>query len=129
MAPSPSTKLNFNIKACSINICGMSEKSKFMLDKYSHDEKYDLVYVQESGTTDNDKIELTNMNVLSDDNQAYNKGALIYANNSHSLTKLKEINQMSKEIDTSWGITVMYSSVFVKLNYIKGIVSLLHNLG
>ena len=134
MAPSPSNESNFNIKACSINICGMSEKSRFMLDKYSYDEKYDLVYVQESGTTENNKIELTNMNVLSDDNEACNKGALIYANNSHSLTKLKEINQMSKDIDTSWGITVMKNkrfivgSVYLKLNYLKGIEEFINML-
>ena len=63
------------IKTCSINICTFSERSKFTLDKYAHDEQFDAVFVQETGTTDLSKLKLTNMKVIADDNNARNNDA------------------------------------------------------
>ena len=37
------SNMNVNgIKICSINIDGMSEKSRFVLDKYTNDQMFDL---------------------------------------------------------------------------------------
>ena len=115
------------IKICSINVDGMSEKSRFVLDKYTNDQMFDIIVVQESRKPDNEKIALTNMEAITDDNNAKNSGAIIYARNTHSITKLEEINKISTNIDTSWGIAVIHNkrfiigSVYLKHQYIKGI--------
>ena len=134
MAASTKTKLNFNIKCCSINICGLSNNSKFMLDKYTDDKKIVIVATQETETTENDKINLTNMEAITDDNNAKNRGTIIYVRNTHSITKLKEINQMSTNIDASWGIAVIQNkrfiigSVYLKHHYINGVYEFINML-
>ena len=116
-----------DIKFCSINIDGMSEKSRFVLDKYTDDQRFDIVVVQESRNSDNEKISLTNMEAITDDNNAKNSGSIIYVRNTHSITKLKEINKISTNIDTSWGIAVIHNkrfiigSVYLKHHYINGV--------
>ena len=77
------------IKTCSINICTFSERSKFTLDKYAHDEQFDAVFVQETGTTDLSKLKLTNMKVIADDNNARNKGAAIFLNRKHTIHSIR----------------------------------------
>ena len=66
------------IKLCTVNICGMSERSKFALNKYIEDEQIDLLAVQEIDTTDQVKLELINRSVICDTNKAANKGAALY---------------------------------------------------
>ena len=88
-----------NFKICSINICGMSTRSRFMLDKYVDINKYDAVAVQESETNDAEKLVISNMQALTDDNSSRNKGSVLYTNKNYSTTKLKELNQISKAID------------------------------
>ena len=46
---------------CSINICGFSDRSKFMLNKYEDLKGYDVVAMQETGTDDPIRLELANM--------------------------------------------------------------------
>ena len=134
MAAKTNLNRKFAIKACSINICGMSSRSKFLLDKFSSDEDFDLVFAQETESTDKDKIELTNMCCITDNNSASNKGSAIYARNSHSITKLNEINEISREIDTSWGIIVINNkrfivgSIYLKLNYLNGVKEFINML-
>ena len=84
-----------------------------MLDKYTDTKNYDVLAVQESETTDEDKLKITNMQVVADDNCSRNKGSVLYINNKYSITKLKEINQISKNIDTSWGVTVIHNKRFI----------------
>ena len=111
------------IKTCSINIWGFSDKSQFALDKYVYDNNFAAVFVQETETTDLHKLKLTNMKAMADDNKAKNKGAAIFVSNKSSITKLKEINEISKEIDASWGLAVInrtryiMGSVYVKDSY------------
>ena len=63
------------------------------------------------------------MKAIADDNNAKNKGAAIFVNKKFSITKLEEINEISKEIDASWGLAVVnrtryiMGSVYVKDNY------------
>ena len=73
-----STKLGYNI--CSINICGMSDRSRFALDKYCYDSSIDILAVQESYTSDERNLDLKYMNYVTDCNSAANRGAMIYVN-------------------------------------------------
>ena len=131
---STNKKQKLEIKIGSINIDGMSSRSRFMLDRYSDSESFDILAVQESRNTDDDKISICNMDVITDDNHAKNSGVLLYTSDKHSITKLKEISQISTNIDTTWGITVIKNkrfvigSVYLKHNYINGIQDLINML-
>ena len=109
----------------------MSPKSTFLLDKFCDTENFDLLAVQESGEHDIEKISLSNMDVITDDNNSANRGVLLYVKKEHSITKLKEINQLSTNIDTTWGITVIQNkrfiigTVYLKHRYLKGVEDLI----
>jgi predicted outer membrane repeat protein len=79
------------IKLCSINICGMSDRSRTLLDKYSDKEELDLLFVQETGSSCKNKLNLTNMNIVTDQNNAKNRGAALYARGNVSLTNLSNL--------------------------------------
>ena len=64
------------LKVCSINIGGLSERSRFMLDKYVSEKKIDVLCVQETGTADMDRHKLWNMNVSLDVNKEIIKQSL-----------------------------------------------------
>ena len=53
-----------DIRICSINICGLSDRSKLLLDKYVDEEKYDAVAIQETGKVSMEKLSLCNMNPI-----------------------------------------------------------------
>ena len=123
-----------NLSCFSINICGLSDKSKIPLDKYIYTEHPDMLAVQETLSSDLDKLSLTNMRVIADDNNAENRGAALYVNTKYTITKLQEINKISKNIDATWGLGVIRNkryilgSVYVKLNYknaIKDVIEML----
>ena len=123
------------IKICSINICGISERSRIPLDKYVHDEQYDVVAIQETGSANMDKIPLTNMSPITDSNEAKNRGVASYAHNNHSITKLEDISKDFQNIDSCWGLTVINNTryivgnVYVKLGDVNGIsntIDMLH---
>ena len=86
---------NEYIKVCSINICGLSERSRFMLDKYVFDKQIDIVCVQETGSTDPSKLNLCNMNAATDSNKAANKGCALFVRSGISSTPLPEISKIS----------------------------------
>ena len=121
-------------KLCSINICGMSNRSKMMLDKYIDLNKLDIVAVQESGTSCKQKLTLTNMKLITDTNNASNRGAVLYVHNTISCTSIPEISNISKQIDSAWGLVIVNNrryvigSVYVKLNYNNGITDVLKML-
>lgn len=94
-----STSETINLKICSINIDGMSARSRLMLDKYAYTNNFDIMAVQESETTDSQKLTISNMQTFADDNYARNKGSVLYANKKYSTTKLKELNQLSQNIE------------------------------
>ena len=75
------------------------------------------------------------MKVIADDNDARNRGAALYVNKKFTITKLSEINKVSKNIDASWGLGVIHNkryilgSVYVKLGYksaIKEVIEMLN---
>ena len=54
-----SSKPNSSIRTCSINIGGLSSRSRMVLDKYINDEGFQLVFLQESGAHDAEKMNLS----------------------------------------------------------------------
>ena len=111
------------IKICSINICGVSHRSRMVLDKYAHDENIDILLVQESGSCDKDKLGLTNIRTFTDTNKSANRGAALYVHDSIPCTNLTELSKLSIHIDSAWGLAVInkkryiIGSIYVKLNY------------
>ena len=102
-----------DIKICSINICGISERSRIPLDKYVYEENYDVVAIQETGSVNIEKIKLSNMSTITDCNEARNKGVALYTKNNHSITKLEEISQNVKNIDSCWSLIVINNERFI----------------
>ena len=85
------------LKACSINICGLSDRNRFTLDKYCHDTDLDVVAVQESGSSHLNR-NLTNMDFITDSNSSSNKGTLLYVNSTRfTISHLPEISEVSKK--------------------------------
>ena len=100
-----------HIKICTVNIGGFSPNSIMCLDKYNDDNKFDLIKVQETGKRND--IDLCNMNCIRDDNKAKNRGTAIYVNKGHSLTKLKSLNKVSEQIDTTWGLAILNGKRYI----------------
>ena len=125
---------NNKIVMCSINICGMSERSKILLDHYVHKKGFDVVKVQETNSCDTKQLNLTNMTHITDNNKAQNKGAALYVNDKFSISKLDEICEQSKNIDATWGLAFLNSkryilgTVYMKRNYNNAIEELMKML-
>ena len=127
-----------NLTIGTINICGLSKRSQFCLNKYIDDENIDALAVQEIagaiGELNPSNLELHNMSHIRDTNNATNKGAALYVNHRHSLTKLESISKLSKNIDSCWGLVVAHGkrfiigSVYAKLNYEPAIKETLNML-
>ena len=119
------------LKLCTLNICGLSSRSKFVLNKFNESEDIDILFTQETGTAETNKLALTNMTVISDVNSANNKGAALFLKDKYSITKLESIAKLSKNIDSCWGLVTaqkkkyIIGNVYVKLNYKTAIEDLL----
>ena len=117
-----------HLKICTVNIGGFSQNSVMCLDKYNDENKFDLIKIQETGKRG--EIDLCNTKYIRDDNNAKNRGTMIYINQDHSLTKLKSLNKLSEQIDTTWGLAIIHgkryivASVYLKHKYIQGIKDL-----
>ena len=111
------------LKLCTINICGMSARSKFTLNKYVDTQQVDILFLQETETIESEKLELSNMSFICDTNKAANHGAALYAREKYSITKLEDISKLSKQIDSCWGLVIIRNqrfiigSIYAKLNY------------
>jgi len=122
------------IKVCSINIAGLSERSRFMLDKYMSDNPVDVLCVQETGTSDPTRHKLCNMKCSLDTNKAANKGCAIFTRVGMSTTPLPQISQVYDKIDSVWSLIVLNNkryiigTVYVKLEYKNGIKDLFNML-
>ena len=125
---------NRGINICSINICGLSKRTKLVLDKYVDKEKYDVVSIQETGTCNVTDISLSNMNIITDSNEARNRGTALYVKNEHAITKLDEISVNYKNLDSTWGLTVIngnryiVGNVYAKLDYAECITDIISML-
>ena len=93
-----------------------------MIEKYAHTHHFDWLAIQETGSNNEEKLKLTNMSLITDSNQAKNRGASLHVRSSNMCTKITEIAEISKNVDSSWGLTVIRNkryivgSVYVKLN-------------
>ena len=122
------------VKLGSINICGLSNHSKLVINKYIEDEEIDWLAVQETGSDNISNLELHNMSFICDTNKAANKGTALYVRNNYSITKLESISKLSKNIDSCWGLVVSHNkryiigNVYVKLNYKTAIQDVLKML-
>ena len=116
------------IKICTINICTLSAKSKFTLNKFLEDENISILSVGETESTNPEVLELNNMSVICDTNNAKNKGAALYVNDRYSLTKLEEISKLSTNLDSCWGLVVIekkryiIGSIYVKRDYNRAMI-------
>ena len=122
------------LKMCSVNICGLSSRSQFVLNKYIESDCIDILKMQETGTADLTKLEIQNMSVISDRNNAVNKGTALYVSNKYSITNLESISKITKNIDSCWGLVTAHNkryiigNVYVKLNYSSAIKEVLKML-
>ena len=124
------------LKVCSINICGMSDRSQLTLDKYCYDNSIDILAVQESKSVNPANYQLKSMDFITDTNSSANKGSLLYVNdNKLSVSKLSSISEVSKNIDSAWGLVsgkglrTIIGSIYLKLNYkcaIKDLIKMLN---
>ena len=111
------------IKLCSINISGFSQRSKLTLDQYVDTEGFDIVVVQETGTSDLTKLKLSNMNCITDLNMAQNRGSALFMKVKYSLARLDQISCLSKNMDSAWGLGIINNNkyiigtVYCKLNH------------
>lgn len=122
------------VNLCSINISGLGTRSKFMLNRYNDIQNFDILAIQETGASNRDKLHLDNMTVIADTNNSMNKGSALYVRNVHSLTQLKSISNLSKNIDSTWGLAVIdnkryiIGSIYVKLDYPQAIQEVMNML-
>ena len=70
-------------RLCSINICGLSSKSKSMLEKYVDDKQIDILAIQEAKCSAEDKSILS-MSCYAVLNNAANGGCMLCFSPYHS---------------------------------------------
>ena len=115
------------IKICSINICGLSGKSKFMLEKYVEQNDIDILAIQETKTADSDILNMKNMHMVKDMNRAINIGCAIYTKYYMKIVPLDDIAALSTKLDTAWCQVIcgdqhyIIGAIYVKLKYQDGI--------
>ena len=97
---------------CSINISGMSDRSRLCLDKYCAENKLDILAVQESGSRDIETLKLTNMKYMLDSNMSQNKGCVLYINKTHSFKQLN-ISPQSTQFDYIWALVSIYGKRYI----------------
>ena len=100
------------VNICTINICGMSERSRFCLDQYSTVHKLDILAVQESGTRNKELLNICNMDYMLDNNDSNNKGCTLYVNKKHSYRQIK-VAPVSSQFDYIWSLIVMHGKRYI----------------
>ena len=91
----------------------MSEKSRLLLDKYCDEEGFHIIFAQETLKVCKEKLNLTNMRVVTDSNLAKNRGAALYARDTISVTDLQEISKLSTGIDSAWALVVINNARYI----------------
>ena len=97
---------------CSINISGMSERSRLCLDKYCSTKKLDILAVQESGSRDRESLKLANMDYMLDNNMSQNKGCVLYINRRYSFKQLT-VAPASDQFDYIWALVSIYGKRYI----------------
>ena len=123
-----------NISVCTININGIMPNSKCLLEKYTYEKNIKILPVQETLTSDPEKLHFLNMNCISDTNQSQNRGAALYISHEYNFTKLDKISKISTEMDSAWALVIINNtkyiigSIYVKRNYKNAIPELIQML-
>ena len=86
---------------CTINICELSERSKFMLNQCIDIKKFSLIAVQETNTNDTKKLKLNNMICCSDSNNATNRGAASHVYVNMKFLTSPEVSSSSQLFDSA----------------------------
>ena len=108
--------------------------SKCLLEKYVYEENIKILPVQETLTSDVEKLHFLNMNCIHDPNQSKNRGAALYVSHEYTITKLDQISKISTEMDSAWGLVIINNtryimgSIYVKRNYKNAITEVTHML-
>ena len=120
---------------CSINICGLSHRSHFMLNKYIFDKDIAVLGLQETGLLESSQYrDLINMTTYVDTNKQINKGCAIFVKKGIMFTQIVEVSHLSKNIDSVWGMLYingkrfMVGCVYLKLGYKNGVKEMLSML-
>ena len=96
----------------------ISEKSRFLLNQYIFERNPGLICLQETRTFE--KSNSTNMATYQDTIKLQDKGCAIHVKNGLSFTKLVEVTEQSKSIDTVWGVSEWDRARFlVCITYLK----------
>ena len=117
---------NFIGKLCTINICGLSQRSHMMLNKYVYDKNLTLLAVQETGSN-HEFNQFDNMTTYQDMNNQANKGCALMVHSDAMFTQFEDISKLSRNIDTVWGMLCwggkryIIGNVYLKLEYISGV--------
>ena len=120
-------------KFCTINICGLSQRSNMMLDKYASDNDFLLIGVQETGAGNQWKT-LSNRKTFHDTNNSCNKGCVIIVKQEVMFTQLPSISTISSNIDSVWGMLswngkrFIVGNLYLKLEYLSGVKEMLQML-
>ena len=120
---------------CSINICGLSQRSHMMLNKYVYDKDILLLSIQETGDLKNSRYKyLNDMNTFEDTNHQRNKGCAIMVKKGVMFTQLTELSLLSSIIDSVWGMlswngkNYIIGNIYLKLDCIQGVKDMLRML-
>ena len=120
-------------KICTINICGMSQRSNMMLDKYASENDFLIIGVQETGSGNQWKT-LTNRKTFQDTNNNRNKGCAIIVKQEIMFVQFHDISKLSSNIDTVWGMLSWHGkryivgNLYLKLDYLSGVKEMLDML-
>ena len=110
------------LKVCSINIGGLSERSRFMLDKYVSEKKIDVLCVQETGTADIDRHKLWNMNASLDELRAAMKEVYMFL--KWKLTRIPEAFTLTERMIIEGKEYDQFSAMSIKACcYSKGLIT------
>ena len=108
--------------------------SKCLLEKYAFEENIKILPVQETLTSNAEKLHFLNMNCIADSNESKNRGAALYVSHEYTITKLDKLSKISTEMDSAWGLVIINNtryiigSIYVKRNYNNAIPEVIHML-
>ena len=85
---------------CTINICGLSKRSKFMLNKFIHERDLCILAIQETNSCDDEQLELLNMTCYKDSNRAMNRGCALYISQDLKSVHLPQIGSYCNCLDS-----------------------------
>ena len=108
--------------------------SKCLLEKFAYEENIKILPVQETLTSNPERLHFLNMNCIADSNESKNRGAALYVSHEYTITKLDKLSKLSTEMDSAWGLAIINNtryimgSIYVKRNYHNAIPEVIHML-